>query len=123
MLHLHRFLRPSRLNAITRLYFFGVLIFPPNVTRFKKRDHYDESWIGVWNSIALFGGLQHLPVQIYIFGDTRHWTQVEDEILEPIRKVMVPQVFELFLPFPENSEGKVAKELSCRIIRSRESLG
>ena len=60
--------------------------------------------------------LDIMPIQ------ARYWAQLEDEVWEPIKKVTIPQVFELVLSFPENPGGKVAKELPCRIIRTRESL-
>lgn len=124
LLHLPNFLIPRRLNAISQVHFIWHLPHgPPNVARSREHNHYDKTWIGIWTNLSLLKGLRYLRVELDIMPvQARYWAQLEDEVWEPIKKVTIPQVFELVLPFPENPGGKVAKELPCRITRTQESL-
>jgi len=75
---------------------------PPNLST-RKRDVFAREWVAIWKNLAAMEGLKRLRVELIINpGDSHHWTGEEERILESIKIITRPELFELILPFPTN---------------------
>lgn len=87
----------------------------------KELGHKDVIWEQTWKSIASMEGLHQLRVELDIQRDWCDlWAMREMELLEPLKMITRPAVFELVLPFRSVFDESVYKELPCKILRRLE---
>lgn len=84
----------------------------------------DVVWLKIWRNLASMEGLRELRAELDItWGWQNVWTLQEITILEHIKEVTKPKVFELVLPFPSNAEASALLELPCQIRRTCDVTG
>ncbi|KAI9845111.1 MAG: hypothetical protein M1838_001900 [Thelocarpon superellum] len=113
---LPRLLLPQRMHAIRRLRFTWHLSEPPfcGGSRYK-----DTVWTIIWQVLASMKGLRELQVELQIACVWRmHWLTQERKLLEPVKAVTTPDVFELTLPFTIEARDITLRELPCIIQQS-----
>ena len=118
---LPRLIPSERLNAIRSLQLSWDLKNPFMLSQHRKHDPIPEDieYHLVWDTIASMEGLRELYVQLITpYGNENLWADIEAGILEPVKAVTRPKVFELILPFPSKEEESLFEELPCQIRRS-----
>lgn len=85
-----------------------------------KHDELRILWTSQWKNIASMEGLCELHVQVTVPLDWRgDWIREQISLLEPLKLITKPEVFELTLPFRDPDENDSAlQELPCQIRRA-----
>ncbi|KAF2810820.1 uncharacterized protein BDZ99DRAFT_289768 [Mytilinidion resinicola] len=75
-----------------------------------------EDWYFVWRVISSMRGLRHLHVELVIENwIERAWLTHEDELLQPVRKVVIPPRFDLVMP-SRGCRQYDMRPSSCRLL-------
>lgn len=109
-LYLHLVLPPRRIEKIRDLEVVWYLESPPSPG---SAEH--QRWLSFWQAMSLFTGLEKLRVEIKVPLLYQYdWSHHEARLLEDIKAVSHPKVFDLVISWPS---GDKLPELPCHIIR------